>query len=153
MRLPKPVALSHLVSTMVALVCLSPLAGCRLCSESEDIDYPSYGGAWQRTTRDSGRVGSVFDSAGGKVSQLTDRRDPLPADAAERKRHGLRTEGMFDPEDDKSDPQPEAKPSATEADNQARWLESRPDGFDPQPRHDESNVRLQLRTPPTDFVR
>ena len=65
------------------------------------MDYPAYGGSWQRTVRDSGRVGSIFDSAGGKVAELADRDQPLPTDAQERQQQGIRTEGMFDPENDR----------------------------------------------------
>ena len=63
------------------------------------MDYPAFGGSWQRTVRDAGRVGSVFDSAGGKVSDLTARDQPLSTDALERQQQRLRTEGMYDPED------------------------------------------------------
>ena len=61
------------------------------------MDYPAFGGSWQRTVRDSGRVGSIFDSAGGKVANLTDRDQPLPTDALERQQQGLRHGGNVRP--------------------------------------------------------
>ena len=74
----KHVTANHILPTTLFLIMLTPLFGCRLCSDCEDMDYPAYGGSWQRTVRDSGRVGSIFDSAGGKVSELTSRDEPLP---------------------------------------------------------------------------
>jgi len=47
--------------------------GCTLCQNCGDADYPTYGGAWQRTRRDGGRVGSIFDPAGVRTATLTDR--------------------------------------------------------------------------------
>ncbi|MDE0865525.1 MAG: hypothetical protein OSA98_17200 [Rubripirellula sp.] len=109
MNLAKAVAISKILPATLFLVCLTPLTGCRLCADGEDVAYPAYGGSWQRTTRDSGRVGSVFDSAGGKVAQLTNKAEPLSADALERQRQGLRTEDMFDPEKpDPEEPDPES---------------------------------------------
>lgn len=60
---------------MVLLVAgvAAPLTGCRLCCDLEDAAYSSYGGAWERTHRNSGRVGSLFDPAGAKSSQLVPR--------------------------------------------------------------------------------
>ena len=76
------------VWTILTAACFGfvPVAGCRICADCEDLAYPAYGGAWQRTNRDSGRVGSVFDPAGGKAPELVDRDDPLSADTMERKR-------------------------------------------------------------------
>ncbi|MCA9135697.1 MAG: hypothetical protein KDB00_03035 [Planctomycetales bacterium] len=48
-------------------------SGCRLCCDLEDRDYPAYGGAWERTSRSSGRVGSLFDPGGARSSQLSPR--------------------------------------------------------------------------------
>lgn len=47
--------------------------GCTLCQDCGDLDYPTYGGAWERTRRDSGRVGSVFDPAGARTARLSSR--------------------------------------------------------------------------------
>lgn len=52
------------------------LAGCTIPSDCGDLDYPTYGGAWQRTRRDSGRVGSVFDPAGARTATLSPRELP-----------------------------------------------------------------------------
>ena len=68
------------------LGCLVPVGGCRICADCEDMAYPAYGGAWQRTRRSSGRVGSLFDPAGGKAAKLTDRDDPDDISEMERMR-------------------------------------------------------------------
>jgi hypothetical protein len=52
------------------------IAGCTIPSDCGDLDYPTYGGAWQRTRRDSGRVGSVFDPAGARAATLSPRELP-----------------------------------------------------------------------------
>ena len=84
-------------------------SGCRICADCEDLDYPAYGGAWQRTLRQSGRVGSVFDPGGAKVASLVDRSTPEDPDQIERSRQ--ETDGLgedLDPDerdggDDKED--------------------------------------------------
>ncbi len=63
-----------------------PAGGCRICAECNDLDYPAYGGAWQRTRRDAGRVGSVFDPAGAKAADLVARDEPERPDQRERRR-------------------------------------------------------------------
>lgn len=55
------------------LCSLIVVGGCRLCADCDEEAYPSYGGAWQRTNRDSGRVGSVFDPGGTRASDLSKR--------------------------------------------------------------------------------
>lgn len=73
------------VMTLILLVGgLFPLSGCRICADCEDLAYPAYGGSWQRTLRNEGRVGSVFAPAGGKTSELTDR--DVPPDPVELER-------------------------------------------------------------------
>ena len=52
------------------------IAGCTIPSDCGDLDYPTYGGAWQRTRRDAGRVGSVFDPAGARTATLSPRELP-----------------------------------------------------------------------------
>ncbi|HBJ38533.1 MAG TPA: hypothetical protein DDZ51_28020 [Planctomycetaceae bacterium] len=68
------------VSQMTALAAVvvsgGVLAGCTIPSDCGDLDYPTYGGAWQRTRRDSGRVGSVFDPAGARTATLSPRELP-----------------------------------------------------------------------------
>lgn len=56
-----------------AIVAGGVVAGCTIPSDCGDLDYPTYGGAWQRTRRDSGRVGSVFDPAGARSATLSSR--------------------------------------------------------------------------------
>ena len=100
-------------SVIVALLCglmLISLAGCRLCDNSEDFAYPTYGGAWQRTVRDSGRVGSVFDPAGARSSTLVGRDTTEPVDEQLRRLRGTneeekkeRPENMFRDEDEDED--------------------------------------------------
>ena len=77
---------------------LLPMLGCRICLDTHDLDYPTYGGAWQRTTQDSGRVGSLFDPAGGKIASLVDRNDPPTPDLMERMKHS--GDGSSSPSDD-----------------------------------------------------
>ncbi|TWU55040.1 hypothetical protein [Rubripirellula reticaptiva] len=71
----------HEALVIVALVIAAlSLGGCRICADCEDLAYPAYGGAWQRTNRESGRVGSVFDPGGAKLSELVNRDDPSQPD-------------------------------------------------------------------------
>lgn len=79
----------------VAILSLTLLGGCRICRSCEDVAYPAYGGSWQRTVRDSGRVASLFDPAGAKGSALVSRDDPIEADEQNRR---TRDPDDFDPE-------------------------------------------------------
>lgn len=54
----------YLLLAVVAVVC----SGCRICASPDLDSYTTYGGAWERTDRDHGRVGSVFDPAGVRVA-------------------------------------------------------------------------------------
>jgi hypothetical protein len=56
-------------------LCVIAASGCRLCADCDLDAYPSYGGAWQRTMRDSGRVGSLFDPGGSRSADLSARVD------------------------------------------------------------------------------
>lgn len=150
----------HIVLTSVFSLCLLPMTGCRLCSDCEDMDYPAFGGSWQRTVRESGRVGSVFDSAGGKVDKLTDRNQPLPTDAQERRQQGLRSQGMFDPEDNEPGPdqdsnKPVSPMTPEELKNQS--LDDIPEGEEGEKLRrkslDEINVRRLPDQPPSSFIR
>jgi len=62
--------------TAVAIVVGVTVAGCTIPSDCGDLDYPTYGGAWQRTRRDSGRVGSIFDPAGARTATLSPKELP-----------------------------------------------------------------------------
>ena len=150
----------YLLLTSLFSLCLIPLAGCRLCSDCEDIDYPAFGGSWQRTVRDSGRVGSIFDSAGGKVAKLTSRDQPLPTDAQERQQQGLRTEGMFDPENNESptDQEPDnSTPPMTPEQLKNQSLDDIPEGEEGKKLRlkslDEINVSRLPDEPPSSLIR
>ncbi|TWU66310.1 hypothetical protein [Crateriforma conspicua] len=67
-------------------VAATTLTGCRLCSTCEMEDYSAYGGIWERTQRDSGRVGSLFDPAGVRGASLASKSDPPSAAELERRR-------------------------------------------------------------------
>ncbi|WP_164104317.1 hypothetical protein [Candidatus Laterigemmans baculatus] len=58
----KPLNLAAATMLLVALG-----GGCSMCQQCELDTYSAYGGRWQRTDRDHGRVGSVFAPAGGLV--------------------------------------------------------------------------------------
>jgi len=72
------------VANALVIATVSTLAGCTLCQDCGDLDYPTYGGAWERTRRDSGRVGSIFDPAGARTAALVDR-DPAASDSGDRR--------------------------------------------------------------------
>lgn len=84
LNVARPFAKGLLV--VIGLVMLLPIGGCRLCCDSEDLAYPAYGGAWQRTRRDAGRVGSLFDPAGARTAKLTSRDEPKSVDELYRNR-------------------------------------------------------------------
>ncbi len=67
--------LSQLAMGLLSLGLILGSGGCTICQDCGDLDYPTFGGAWQRTRRDSGRVGSIFDPAGARTATLTDRND------------------------------------------------------------------------------
>lgn len=79
-------ATAHARTVCLVLVfgSMLPLAGCRICADCEDLAYPAYGGAWQRTSRESGRVGSVFDPGGAKMATLVNREEPDSVDEITR---------------------------------------------------------------------
>lgn len=52
----------------VAILVLAGLTGCAMCDNSQDGTYPAFGGKWQRDNPSSGRVGSLFDPAGVRVT-------------------------------------------------------------------------------------
>jgi hypothetical protein len=67
---------ARMLALAAAVICGGVLAGCTIPSDCGDLDYPTYGGAWQRTRRDSGRVGSLFDPAGARTATLSPRELP-----------------------------------------------------------------------------
>ena len=95
----------RLLAALILLLLIIPSSGCRLCANCDDLAYPAYGGSWQRTRRDAGRVGSLFDPAGGRASELVSRDAPEAPDAIERKRQGEKGDGssiLGPPEDGES---------------------------------------------------
>jgi hypothetical protein len=92
------------IAISLVVIGLAPLAGCRICADCEALAYPAYGGAWQRTRRDAGRVGSIFDPGGAKTSDLVSRDTPTDPDELERVRQKARGAGKGpDPNDRKMD--------------------------------------------------
>ncbi|QDT10407.1 hypothetical protein [Planctomycetes bacterium K23_9] len=89
----------------ILVMLMIPLAGCRICASDEDLAYPSYGGAWQRTIRDSGRVGSLFDPAGARAADLMARDTAITQDELERDRRTEQAE-LDDSEFDQDDESP-----------------------------------------------
>ncbi|QEF99945.1 hypothetical protein Mal15_40120 [Stieleria maiorica] len=59
----------------LSLLCcvVTTSTGCRLCCDREDQAYSAYGGIWERTQRNSGRVGSLFDPGGARTADVTPR--------------------------------------------------------------------------------
>ena len=49
---------------LVLLVLLGTTSGCLMCCNPMYDAYPAYGGAWERTDRFQGRVGSILEPAG-----------------------------------------------------------------------------------------
>jgi len=83
----RSLSLASACSLFACFLLILPSIGCRICLDNHDLDYPTYGGAWQRTTRDSGRVGSLFEPAGAKVATLVDRDEPPTPDWIDRMKH------------------------------------------------------------------
>lgn len=96
----------HPAKTNVVLLLFTtvilPMAGCRICADCEDMAYPAYGGARQRTQRESGRVGSIFDPGGGRASDLVSRDEPDSPDEIQRELQKDKP-NIGDPDDDPMD--------------------------------------------------
>ena len=93
----------HYRFALIALITAASFTsvGCRICSDCEDIAYPAYGGAWERTQRNHGRVGSVFDPGGALASTLINKDIPLEPDEIERIRQS--EEGSEDGQDEEDE--------------------------------------------------
>jgi len=87
------------VFMLLASACL--LGGCRLGADCDLDAYPAYGGTWQRTVRDAGRVGSVFDPGGSRAADLAARADSDENDARNRAQY---SEDNADGDDENRDP-------------------------------------------------
>lgn len=68
----EPVSRAALVFSMILCVLVAS-TGCRLCCDREDAAFAAYGGIWERTERNSGRVGSLFDPGGARVGDVAPR--------------------------------------------------------------------------------
>jgi hypothetical protein len=90
--------LGRSIAIVLLVAGLVPLAGCRICADCEDLAYPAYGGAWQRTKRNHGRVGSIFDPAGAKTSELVSRDTPPDPHELEQQRQEERGSNITDPD-------------------------------------------------------
>ncbi|MEM1224685.1 MAG: hypothetical protein AAGJ40_03255 [Planctomycetota bacterium] len=77
--------LSIVGCSLLAMTIFGSVSGCRLCADCDLDSYPTYGGAWQRTRRDSGRVGSIFDPGGSRAADVDARTDSESADARLRR--------------------------------------------------------------------
>jgi hypothetical protein len=108
------------------LLLIVPAGGCRLTANCDDLDYPAYGGAWERTRRDGGRVGSVFDPAGGRASALTSRDEPERPDAQERNRQAEKGDIIISPdEDDAEKAEPDDSDMESELEDKTEGLRDR----------------------------
>ncbi len=106
------------VRSAVLLIAVSGFlttAGCRLCCDTDDYTYSAYGGAWERTRRDSGRVGSIIDPAGAKAAKLAERDEPNPPDELDRqRRRGEPDAFLLEPDKDPSKDDTDESDSETE---------------------------------------
>ena len=120
------------IAAGLLLVLLLPSGGCRICAQCDDLDYPAYGGAWQRTRRDGGRVGSVFDPAGAKTAELVPREAPDKPD--ERQRQQRSESPSDDPsmqDEDEADRDRQADPDETDLKEEMERLRNlTPDDID-----------------------
>ncbi len=95
-------SLGRSVAVIMLIASLMPLGGCRICATCDELDYAAYGGAWERTRRDAGRVGSILDPAGGRVAELVDRDQPPHADERQRQQ-SADSESSTDSDPDNND--------------------------------------------------
>ncbi|HAA70934.1 MAG TPA: hypothetical protein DCE55_17480 [Planctomycetaceae bacterium] len=65
------------ITTTLLIVSLLVTSGCAICASPGDYEYAAYGGRWQRTDRNNGRVGSVLDPAG-EQPDSSPRMEPTP---------------------------------------------------------------------------
>ncbi|MEM6472873.1 MAG: hypothetical protein AAF802_25150 [Planctomycetota bacterium] len=105
---------------LLAAALLVPASGCRLCCDLEDAAYPAFGGSWTRTSRDSGRVGSLADPGGALSPQnLTPKRVVDEQRAEERFRNAPPAEDRGGDGNDQLMPEPK-RDSETEEEFQER---------------------------------
>ncbi|TWU48779.1 hypothetical protein Poly51_46820 [Rubripirellula tenax] len=107
--------------TALVLLAAIPAGGCRICADCEDLAYPAYGGAWQRTEREKGRVGSVFDPGGAKLASLIDREGPDQPDEIIRRLETERSgDSDLDPGMDDEDGDSDAADDSSTKDSRAK---------------------------------
>ena len=109
----------------MVLVALPVGSGCRICQDCEDLAYPAYGGAWERTIRDQGRVGSLFDPGGARGAILEDKTTPPQPDEIIRKRQSERDDAEDERpglRDDPSIPAPDRDPANDALEQRRREL-------------------------------
>ncbi|HJN09498.1 MAG: hypothetical protein QGH33_06585 [Pirellulaceae bacterium] len=54
--------------SLLAISLISTNAGCTLCSDCDDYSYGAFGGRWERSDLNYGRVGSAFSPEGSTIS-------------------------------------------------------------------------------------
>jgi hypothetical protein len=127
------------VVAAAVLVCTAgALSGCVLPSDCGDLDYPTYGGAWQRTRRDGGRVGSIFDAAGARSAAVVPRDGADAAQAGRSPRESLYSAPPLRSSEDRDPPMdpdqlPEPSPSDRLDRDRLRALDLDEINLDPGP--------------------
>ncbi len=138
-------------------VTLGSSLGCRLCCDGEDIAYPAYGGVWERTLRNQGRVGSLYDPAGARTADLADRNAPAENEASrssiippERLEQDAEDEAPAEPvPDDNLPPRSEGE---TEEEFQERLKKFQQEQLEPQG-NKPLNARIILGEPQPPSIR
>ncbi|MEO9591773.1 hypothetical protein [Rhodopirellula bahusiensis] len=92
---------SAVFSLILLVTLVVPSTGCRLCGDCDMDAYPAYGGAWERTLRETGRVGSVFDPGGVRAADIEARTDPETADRRIRDQSRYDNESTADSGEDR----------------------------------------------------
>ena len=110
MRPTRSALVDRALSGLLLAALVTPL-GCVLPSDAGDLDYPTYGGAWQRTRRDGGRVGSIFDPGGGSTAAMSPRSELRMEESARSPGEGILSMPAEPPRDG-SQPRDEFAPDA-----------------------------------------
>jgi len=110
--------------SLAVVTLLGFAGGCTLAPDCDLEDYGAYGGRWQRTLRNSGRVGSVFDPAGAQLpydgpNAPTEGVDRFPDDDAEDDRDaqaaGDGDDEIRDSDENRKDAPTTSEPSPNDA--------------------------------------
>lgn len=123
-RSTAPATVSRTLATALLLAgILLVNSGCRLCCDPETEAFPAYGGAWERTSRTSGRVGSTFDPGGARIGSFTPRDSANKVDLLELEQQRDES-GEESDSDEPPAPEPtEANPEDTEAERERKFQE------------------------------